>query len=387
MFYRLYIFVTAIANVLFLPLIPVLSLKEKYRKSIPARFALIGNPVFSPGGIHFHMCSYGEAKALEPLIKRFDQDSLRLSTTTGTGFSVIEKITTQSRYLPFEPLLTIWSVPQKALVVAEAELWYLLFAISRRKGARTFLINARISERSFPRYRRFRWLYEKIFSQIDRVFAQSAEDRERLEVLGAKNVTVSGNIKFSIEPEVTRSIPHPGGKVICGASTHETEEEIVLEAFIKLRDEKDDCRLVIVPRHPERFTSVASLCKKYAQENDLEFSLFSEAENFESDITMVDMMGELVNCYAVSDMVILGGAFCDAGGHNAAEAAYFGMPIVSGRNYHNQKELFSRIEGIIICQSEELGDILLEIDSLPKTKIVGGGDMISLIEREIKSVL
>ena len=132
------------------PFLLLFSFKTKYRESIPARFFLWNNAPLKANGIWFHSCSFGEAKAIKPLVDALPTDLLRMSTTTHTGFQAIHEYTKESRYLPFESLLFFWLKPQKVLVVMEAEFWYLLFALAQKRGAKTLLINARMSDRSFP---------------------------------------------------------------------------------------------------------------------------------------------------------------------------------------------------------------------------------------------
>ncbi len=388
MFTALYTVLTAIVYLVVLPFFPVLAFRTKYRHSIPARFWLWKNPPLREDGVWFHLCSFGEARAVAPLVQRFEPELRRLSTTTQTGKTVIEELASeQNRYLPFEPLLWGWVRPQKVLVVMEAELWYLLFDLAKRRGARTFLINARISDRSWDSYRRFAWFYRRIFSRIDRVFAQSEKDRERLELLGARNVEVLGNLKLASIPGAGRRLPKPRGLLVCAASTHEGEEGAVLEAFRALKEFHPEAKLVLVPRHPERFDRVDRLMRSFAKLQGWSERRFSEAENFESDLTLMDRMGELVNCYAISDLVVLGGAFEPIGGHNAAEAAQFGVPIISGPHFFNQKELFEGIEGIRIASKEELPGILRYPKLLEPTKLKVRGDALDRIEKEIRDVL
>jgi len=196
-FFFLYSLVSFLIYIVALPFLILFSFKTKYRSSIPARFFLWNNRPLKPNGIWFHSCSFGEAKAIKPLVDELPSDVLRMSTTTNTGFKAITEYTEQSRYLPFETLLFAWLKPQKALVVMEAEFWYLLFVLAQKRGAKTLLINARMSDRSFPKYQRIGWLYRQIFKHIDEVYAQTSKDKERLESLGAKNVVVTGNIKLS----------------------------------------------------------------------------------------------------------------------------------------------------------------------------------------------
>ncbi len=333
-----------------------------------------------PNGIWIHSCSFGEAKAIKPLMDLIPQDLLRLTTTTQTGFNEIKKHTAQSRYLPYESLLFGWMRPQKALIVMEAELWYLLFFLARSKGAKTILINARMSDRSYPKYLKLRWLYRKIFEQIDRVYAQTIDDKIRLEALGAERVAVIGNIKFVDIPKPTREMKKPDGLLVVAGSTHDREEELILKAFIKLRSTQADAKLIIAPRHPERFEKVGRLITQYAKDGGWSYSRYADSETLENDLTLIDSLGELVNIYSISDIVILGGAFEPIGGHNAAEVAQFGCKIISGKHYFNQRDIFAGIEGITIVANGELATALIDHDKLPTTKIVTEVDLSSVVE-------
>lgn len=350
--------------------------------SIPARFFLWKNKPLKPDGIWFHSCSFGEAKAILPLVEQIPHDLLRMSTTTQTGFEAIQSYTEESRYLPFEPLLFPWLKPQKVLVVMEAEFWYLLFALAQKRGAKTVLINARMSDRSFPKYQKMAWFYRHIFKHIDEVYAQTVLDKERLETLGAKNVVVTGNIKLSKLPAITRNLEKYSALLVCAASTHEGEEEIILEAFKSFKKENKDATLVMVPRHPERFDNVAEMIQEMAYS----WHRFSEDTSMDDDIVLVDTLGELVNVYAISDIVILGGAFEPIGGHNAAEAAQFGCKIISGKHYFNQKDIFSAIEGIAVVEASNLSRRLSQHALLKPCKIVQRTD-ISAIVKSLQEVL
>ena len=385
-FFFLYSLLSFLLYLVALPFLFLFSFKTKYRASIPARFFLWHNRPLKPDGIWFHSCSFGEAKAIKPLVEQFPKEHLRMSTTTHTGFKVINEYTEESRYLPFEPLLFWWLKPQKVLVVMEAEFWYLLFALARSRGAKTLLINARMSDRSFPKYQKIGWLYREIFKYIDEVYAQTSKDKERLESLGAKNVTVTGNIKLSHLPAATKALEKPSGLVVCGASTHEGEERVILEAFGRLKKENPEAVLLLVPRHPERFEKVAQMMETFGKACQCTTQRYSENEVLESDIILVDRLGELVNIYAISDIVILGGAFEPIGGHNAAEAAQFGCKIISGEHYFNQKDIFDAIEGIAVVEASNLTRRLLQHGLLKPTVIKNRSD-ISPIVQSIQHVL
>ena len=386
LFFFLYSFLSFFLYVIALPFLALFSFKTKYKDSLPARFFLWNNKPLKPHGIWFHSCSFGEAKAIKSLVDALPQESLRMSTTTHTGFKVIGEYTKESRYLPFEPLLFGWLKPQKALVVMEAEFWYLLFALAQSRGAKTLLINARMSDRSFPKYEKIGWLYRQIFKHIDEVYAQTAKDKERLESLGAQNVVVTGNIKLAHLPAVTKEVKKPSSVVLCGASTHEGEEALILDAFATFKKEHPEAVLLLVPRHPERFDKVAKMMEDFSEEYQITTQRYSQNEVLSSDIVLVDVLGELVNMYAISDIVILGGAFEPIGGHNAAEAAQFGCKIISGKHYFNQKDIFDAIEGIAVVEASNLSRRLLQHGLLKPTEIKSKSDITPITE-SLKSVL
>ncbi len=383
------LFYTVVAGLLYLLAIPFLlfyALKEKYYQSLPARFFLWKNPPLSPDGIWIHSCSFGEARAIRPLTKAIPSSLLRLTSATHTGFAEIRKQTQESRYLPYELLLYLWMRPQKMLLVMEAELWYLLFFLARRKGAKTLLINARMNERSFPKYLRLKWLYRRIFAQIDTIYAQTDEDKDRLEQLGAHSVIVSGNMKFADIEKPTEILKKPKGLLICAGSTHEGEESLILEAFRVLKNKQPKARIVIAPRHPERFEKVNKLIVGFAQLQGWTQQRYSIDRNLRSDIILIDSLGELINLYAISDVVVLGGAFEPIGGHNAAEVAQFGCKIISGEHYFNQKDIFAGIEGIEVVKKDALTEVLQYPKLLPQSRIKKKVDL-AVIIREIEEIV
>jgi len=386
LFFFIYTLVSIFIYLIAFPFLLLFSFKTKYRESIPARFFLWHNGPLKKEGVWFHSCSFGEAKAIKPLVDKLPQDLLRMSTTTHTGFKAIKEYTEESRYLPYESLLFFWLKPQKVLLVMEAEFWYLLFALAHKRGAKTLLINARMSDRSFPKYQRMTWLYRQIFRYIDEVYAQTELDKERLELLGARNVLVTGNIKLSKLPEISKKLEKPEALLVCAASTHQGEEELIFKAFSDLKKEKKDAKLVVVPRHPERFNRVAEMAEKFANENGLSWHRYSQNESFDKDIIVVDKLGELVNIYAISDIVILGGAFEAIGGHNAAEAAQFGCKIISGPHYFNQKDIFEAVEGIAVVEASNLSRRLSQYGVLKPTHIKYRSDISPILE-SIQDVL
>jgi len=379
LFTLLYFCIALIIYILAIPALFFLSFKQKYRQSIPSRFALWNNPSFEKSGIWFHVASFGEVRSLKPLVTRLDS-VINISSITQTGFEESSKLTKNCRYLPFELLLPFWIKKQRALVVSEAELWYLLFLVAKLNGAKTYLINARISDNSYKSYLKFSWFYKKIFEQIDMVFAQSEKDKNRLLELGAKNIIVNGNIKAFQEIEVSKAYTKPSCEVITLASTHKGEESLILDN-LKLGNNQ---KLIVVPRHPERFDDVDIELIKYSKVTGFSYHRISEKDNLESDIVLIDCLGELINLYAISDIVILGGSFVDGvGGHNPLEPAHFGCKIISGKHIFNQEVLFSLVDGIEVVEIEEINSTIKKIYS---TKITSSSD-IEPIVKVLSSIL
>lgn len=353
----------------------MLSLKQKYTQSIPSRFFLFKNAPLKPNGIWFHSCSLGEAKGIKPLIDRLPKSLLRVTTTTNTGFSEIKKYSENSRYLPFDLLLYIWLKPQKVLIVMEAEYWFLLFMLAKRKGAKTLLINARMNDKSYGKYLKIAWFYKHIFFFIDEVYAQTEQDKVRLKTLGAKNIKVIGNIKLYKIAKATKDLKKPNGLIVCGASTHKNEEELILSSFLTLKKENPKAKLILVPRHPDRFQSVVDLSTKIAKDNNLSFNQYSNNSSLDFDIIVVDMLGELINIYSISDIVILAGSFMPIGGHNAAEVAQFGCKIISGKEYFNQKDIYQAIKNIKVVRNDMLTKTLLNHHKIQNSKIISSTDI------------
>lgn len=373
-----YTLVAALFYVVTLPLLILFSFKKKYRDSIPARFFGIKNPPFQPHDIWFHVCSLGEAKAIAPLLEKLENKRVAISVITHTGYEAASKYVAQVRYLPYELWLWFWIERPKTVVVLEAEFWYLLFRLARTRGARVIALNARISDRSFPKYYRMRWFYRILLSQCDRIFCQSNEDMVRFIALGAHNVEVVGNIKLAQKIEASKHYSKPEGTIIVAASTHEGEEEGIIRGFVAYREDNPSAKLLVVPRHPERFTKVGDLIAKTAPMMSL--SRWSESQSLESDIVLIDAMGELNNLYAISDVAVLGGAFAPIGGHNPLEPATFGCKIISGEEMFLQRELFKYVSHVQFTSLEGIAEALKNAETLPPSQINGSVDLQKVLD-------
>lgn len=413
----IYYVLCALAFALAAPFLAILSIfSEKHKVSIPARFFLktpriapkspapknaastkspppreganlAANPslkaALKNATIWIHACSLGEVSALSPILANLPQDSRTvLSATTFTGYQKALSLAPKNArviFLPFEIFLP-FLMPKtlQKLVVLEAELWFMLFFCAQKVGAKTILLNARISQRSLPKYQRFAFFYRRLFAHIDLVLCQSQKDKENLAALGARNIAVCGNIKAYATFKVTKNYARFNGDVIVAASTHRGEEELVLSAYaaafggnpganLGAHGANPNARLLIAPRHPERFGEVRELLAR----SSLSYAAFSEVGlDFNYQVLLIDALGELINLYAIANLVILGGSFVKVGGHNPLECAFFGTKILSGEFIFNQHALFSLIEGAKIIKKDELAENLKNMRNLKNARIL-----------------
>jgi len=377
-----YFILSVVLYILAFPLLIFLSFKPKYKQSIPARFFLYKNKKFSSeNGVWFHVCSLGEARALKPILEELKDEEIKITTITHTGQAEAKKYDAEVRYLPYEMLLPFWMKKQRVLVVLEAEFWYMLFVLASSMGSRVILLNARISEKSVKKYLQFAWFYKKMLSRVEIIYAQSEEDKNRFLALGARDIEVIGNIKLAGEIKKTKDYEKPDCEVIVAGSTHLGEEKTVLDGFVKYKKENDS-KLIVVPRHPERFESVYLFMEAYSKEHNLSLSRFSEDKNFSADMILVDAMGELNNIYNISDIAILGGAFAEnVGGHNPLEPVYFGCKIITGKHFFHQRELFKYVHHVQYVESDEVEEALVMAKELPPSMVDEKIDLDRVIDR------
>jgi 3-deoxy-D-manno-octulosonic-acid transferase len=377
-----YYLLSGLLYVVALPLLVILSFKQKYKESIPARFFLFRNPRFSAqNGVWFHVCSLGEARALKPLLDMLGKKDCKITAITHTGYAEAKKYGVETRYLPYELFLPFWMRKQKFLVVLEAEFWYMMFLTARLRGTKIILLNARISEKSVKKYLQFAWFYKKLFDCVEIIYAQSEADKNRFVAMGAKNIEVIGNIKLAQKIVRTKEYAKPSCEVIVGASTHPLEEEAILKAFAEYKKQQKDAKLILVPRHPERFDAVFGMMLGFASQHAMACTRFSQNASFEADIVLIDAMGELNNIYAISDIAILGGAFrTDVGGHNPLEPARFGCKIITGKHFFHQKELFKYVHHVQYVEADAIHKALLAAKELPPSMVEETIDLQSVVD-------
>ncbi|MCC6502963.1 MAG: 3-deoxy-D-manno-octulosonic acid transferase [Deltaproteobacteria bacterium] len=386
MAYFLYNIIIHISIIILLPYFFIKMLTaRKYRDGIPERFGFVDKDKFKnlKGGkaVWVHAVSVGETKAVLPvlrLLKRRRPDvRVVFSTVTATGNRTASQegkglIDT----LIYFPLDLPWAVRRVSrmvkpvmFIVVEKEIWPNAFRTMYDMGAPVVIVNGTMSGRSAKRYARFSFLFKDVFSRVSLFLARTDADLEKAVLAGVtrERALVSGNIKFDLSPSLMDSQfvsklkemtgVGPGTKVITAGSTHPGEEEMLLEAFRSLAAEFDGLKLIIAPRHPERFTEVEGLIKK----SGLNFSRRSKGGS--ADVVLLDSIGELMTVYSFSDIAVVGGSLVPGiGGHNLLEPAYFGKPVVYGSHlttYLGMAELLeNKGGGIRAADEKELTEAL-----------------------------
>jgi 3-deoxy-D-manno-octulosonic-acid transferase len=325
--------------------------------------------------IWFHAVSVGEAEALFPLVRRLQQQNpqakLLVTTTTPTGSARVQAVlgqTVEHVYLPYDTPTAVrrfmHTFKPVLAVIMETEIWPNLYTYCGENGIPLYVINARISEKSARGYQKLPSLMQPVLANVKQIAAQTKEDAERFITIGARpeQVTTVGNIKFDLEiPEdiieegkLLKASAFKGRFVWLAASTHKGEEQILLDAYQVLKPKIPELLLLIVPRHPERFAEVATLCGQ----NKLAVIARTSKQpcHLDTDVYLGDTMGELKMLYAAADVAFVGGSMVPIGGHNLLEAAAIGIPVLFGPYMANFKEIANKVLGqnaAIQCHDRE----------------------------------
>ncbi len=317
--------------------------------SVPA---IAGKPV-----IWLHCVSVGETQAARPLAQRLKQEfphhALVVSTITLTGQKlardVFRNVAESIFYFPFDwrwsARRTLKKINPTAVLIMETELWPNFLRECKAREIPVALVNGRISRQSYRRYTLIKFFLRRVLSCLSIAVMQSETDAQRLQSLGMseEKLFTAGNLKFDAEigSELTdktneireRFRLESGVPLILAASTHAPEEEIILESLKQLRT-KEPVRLMLAPRHPERFNEVASLI----QSSGLSWARRTnprDPNDPNATIILLDTIGELPATYSLATVVFVGGSIVDKGGHNVLEPAAAGAAVVTGAHTHN----------------------------------------------------
>lgn len=312
-----------------------------------------------------HAVSVGEVNLLPNLASHLQANSpdlnIVVSSTTATGLELARRrFANRCEVIPF-PFDFSWAIRRtldrvqpQAIVLAELELWPNLIKLASLRGIPVIVINGRLSERSFRGYMRLRWIMRGIFSRLAIVAAQDAAVAERFITLGASpaRVHITGSLKFDDAPtsRETNAVDNskallgvrPQMKVWIAGSTQRGEEAIVLETFQELRSRHPELRLILVPRHAERFDEVAALI------SESPFALIRRSELqtnrnqwSQDEVVLIDTIGELRTWWGLADIAFVGGSLGSRGGQNMLEPAGYGAAVCFGPNTRNFRDIVS----------------------------------------------
>ena len=343
---------------------------RSYWDRVSQRFGF-GFPKLKNGSIWVHAVSVGEVQAASPLVRalqrRFPDRDILISTMTPTGAARVRSLFKDEVYhcyIPFETpnaVRNFFDATRPALaLVMETEIWPNLYHACGERKIPLVMVSARISPKSVERYRRLLPMFREALSHGILIAAQGESDAKRFLRLGAnpERTWIMGNIKF--DHEIPRDLRTRGRAfrettlgerpVWIAASTHDKEEEQVLDAHRTVLATMPDALLVLVPRHPERFPAVAALLKK--QRFNFVQRTSGERCTSATQVFLGDTMGELPLFYAASDVAFVGGTLVPIGGHNLLEPGALGMPVITGPHLFNTQDiadLFTDIGASVIA--------------------------------------
>lgn len=343
------------------------------------RFSTFGerfgkNPPAGAGKkIWIHAVSVGEVKAAKPLVRLLRQNEpsacILITATTAPGLDEAKRSLPEANLFRFMPLDFSWIMRRwirtfapSLLLFIEGDLWPNLIREAKRAGVKTALASGKISERSVKRFRNLPFLAKRLFGFLDVLCVQNEEHRSRFASIIDRPIAVTGNLKLDLEPAPvnltlmqSRFALAPGQIAVTLSCTHAPEEKELLDSLIEL----PEVVFFLAPRHPERFEEAAAILRKM----EIPFCRWEEKREGKR-VVLVDAMGQLPHCYAVSSLAIVGGSFSSRiGGHNVLEPLLYGCPVLFGPHMEKQRE-FARLAiasgaGWQIAQ-ENLPRVLLE---------------------------
>jgi 3-deoxy-D-manno-octulosonic-acid transferase len=375
-----------------------------YRQRIAERFGLFTAPKMQ-SCIWLHSVSVGETIAAAPIVKRLQQQHpntpIVVTTMTPTGSERVRALFGDSVFHVYAPYDLPGSINRfldkiqpRLLVIMETELWPNTLHYCHKKNIPVVLANGRLSEKSAAGYQRLSALSKPMLGKLSRVVAQTQADGDRFQALGlpASKVEVSGSIKFDIDPGVElrkeaaalKSLWSQDGQrlIVLAASTHQGEDEIILQAFQQVLERQPSLLLVLVPRHPERFGSVSKMAVDSGLSTERRSIVNSPAVS--TQVFIGDTMGELLLFYGCADIAFIGGSLVNTGGHNMLEAASWALPIITGASDFNFLEisrLLQQREGL--AKVEDVQGLADQIESWASSKTLrakAGANALAVVE-------
>ncbi|MDS9466613.1 glycosyltransferase N-terminal domain-containing protein [Paracoccus sp. MBLB3053] len=352
------------------------------------RLALSGPPI-TPGGIWLHAASVGELNSARVLAKAMAAERpLTITTNSTTGRALAGKLGYPATLAPLDVPQAVARflarVEPSVLVTVENELWPNRSAMAGELGVAQVVVGARISERSAARWAKVPWLIGPMLKRIDVLSAQDEASEERLLRLGLPSRAVAGRLNLKLLGPAKVTPPEDGpmrARTVLAASTHEGEDEIVLDAYLSARAAIPDLRFILAPRHPERGGAIAAMLAA----RGLEFGRRSRGDGREAQILLADTLGEMADWYAAAGICITCGSFTDRGGHTPWEPAASRCAILYGPNVSNHAPDYRDLAGAGAAMRCDPGDLALRLSALaqdvPAQRRMGQAARALLLER------
>ena len=372
--------------------LPCLILKGKAHKDFAQRFGFLPGYLKGEGSssIWLHTVSVGEVLAsksfVKALKKTFPDKRLVISTTTKTGQDMAKQVFGEevpTFYFPLDFSFVVSKVlnfiDPYMVIIFETEIWPNFIMALKKRNTPVFLVNGRISSKSFRGYRLIRPFLKPVLRKINLLCMQTEYDAERVELLGAspKDVRITGNMKYDIAYEGAPLIKDhekfgdflgisPQEYVIIGGSTHAGEEETLIRVYKDLLNLFANLRLLIAPRHVDRVEEIEGVCRKHGLN-----TLRTSEANVKKDVInrkpvlILDTMGNLSSLYSVATVVFIGGSLIKKGGHNIVEPARFSKPVVFGPYMDNFRDMAERFlnygASVLVYDIRELKETFMEL--------------------------
>lgn len=336
--------------------------------------------------ILIHAVSVGEVNAVENFINKVleninrSEHKIFISTVTKTGYELAKKKFDNKVdgifCFPYDFCCSVKTffkkLNLKKVIIAETEIWPNFVNLANKMNIELYIINGRISPNSYCGYKKLGFFFSHILNKYTKILMQTKNDASRIVDIGANQniVEVMGNLKFDIEKTLNENEIYnlksqfklENKKMMISGSTHKGEDEIVIKLYKKIKEEYNEFKMILAPRHPERYGEVINLLKK----ENIKFGKRSENATFEeNDIILLDTMGELGKLYSVCDFAFIGGSFVKTGGHNPLEAILWDKPTISGPFYFNFKDVYNILKNknsaFIVNNEDELYNVMVKL--------------------------
>lgn len=372
--------------------LPFYLFKRKFHCGFLARFGILPRDISFNRPIWIHAVSLGEIMAVENLVRElrisFPDKRFFISTVTPTGNKIARSIAKETDFVSYFPLdlsfitrHVVEKIKPSIFIITETEIWPNLIYCLYCKNIPIVLVNGRLSDRSFKGYLAIKFLLKPILNKINLFCVQTQNDAQRLLRLGVPQdkIKITGNMKFDSAGYSDKKIMdfadkykalldlRKEEKLWVAASTHPTEEEIILDVYKNLLGEFPELRLLIAPRHPERTNEIVSLIRKFGFEAERLSLLNQRTRELANSRTIfiLDTVGELVYFYNIASIVFVGGSLIKKGGHNILEPASLGKPVIIGPHMFNFRDiarLFLENKACVLVHNRE--ELLLNLKYL-----------------------